>query len=68
MDWIYFEPRLDETYSINTFDDGNDKYRSYANVWNIYGTWRGKVAIVNEYDKSVRIESISEWKLTRHGR
>ena len=63
MAWIYYEPRSDEEYSIRVFDDGNDRYAEYVNVWHKYGEWRGKVAIVNSVDTRVRIDSISAWKL-----
>ena len=67
MAWIYYEPRSDEEYSIRVFDDGNDRYSEYVNVWHKYGEWRGKVAIVNSVDTRVRIESISAWKLDSRG-
>ena len=63
MDWIYYEPRLGEEYSIRVFDDGNERYAGYVNSWHKYGEWRGKVALVNSVDRTVRVESISEWKL-----
>lgn len=63
MEWIYYEPRCSEEYSIRVFDDGNERYMVYANSWYMYGEWRGKVALVNKYDTRVKIESISEWKL-----
>ena len=63
MAWIYYEPRSGEEYSIRVFDDGNDRYAEYVNVWHKYGEWRDKVAIVNSVDMRVRIESISAWKL-----
>lgn len=62
MDWNYYEPRLGEEYSISVFDDGNEKYMRYVNVWHKYGEWRGKVALVNKVDRSIKIESISAWK------
>ncbi len=64
MDWKYYEPKTDVEYSINTFDDGNDEYKYYTNVWYVYGNWLGKVAIVNKRDKTMRIKSISAWKLS----
>lgn len=67
MDWIYYEPRSSEEYSIRVFDDGNERYAGYANVWQKYGEWRGKVALVNKVDRSIKIESISEWKLDSRG-
>jgi hypothetical protein len=63
MDWIYYEPRSSEEYSIRVFDDGNERYAGYVNVWYKYGEWRGKVALVNSVDMTVRVESISAWKL-----
>jgi hypothetical protein len=63
MDWIYYEPRCSEEYSVRVFDDGNERYAGYVNVWHKYGEWRGKIAIVNSVDRTVRLESISEWKL-----
>jgi hypothetical protein len=63
MDWFYYEPRLGEEYSVRVFDDGNERYAGYVNVWHKYGEWRGKVALVNAVDRSIKIESISEWKL-----
>jgi hypothetical protein len=67
MDWIYYEPRSSERYSIRVFDDGNERYAGYVNVWHKYGEWRGKVALVNSVDRAVRIESISAWKLDSRG-
>jgi hypothetical protein len=61
-EWKYFEPDQATTYSINTFDDGNQRFQQYSNSWFLYGKWRGKVALVNAKNPSVRIESISEWK------
>ena len=49
-------------YKITQFDDGLNKYETYVNKWHIYGTWRGKVALVNSIDSSVCIPSISFWK------
>ena len=63
MAWVYYEPLEGEEYSIRVFDDGNDRYAEYVNVWHKYGEWRGKVAIVNSVDRTVRIDSISAWKL-----
>ena len=61
-EWIYFEPDHTNTYIINTFDDGNQRFQQYPNSWFLYGKWKGKVALVNTKYPSVRIESISEWK------
>ncbi len=59
-DWIFFTPS--QKYYVNTFDDGNQKYECVPNVWLLYGTWRDKVALVNQANRNVRIESISSWK------
>ena len=61
-EWTYFTPNTNEVVSINTFDDGNDEYKYYTNRWHIFGKWRGKVALVNTENLTVKIQSISEWK------
>lgn len=61
--WHFFKPDKTVVYEIANFDDGNGRYQNYDNLWYIYGTWRGKVAIINAHDKSVRVDSISRWKL-----
>jgi hypothetical protein len=61
-EWIYFTPDQSRTYSINNFDDGNHKYQQYPNSWLLYGTWRGKLALMNVVSPEIRIMSISEWK------
>lgn len=49
-------------YAIFVFDDGNQRYEAYENVWSIIGYGRGKVKLLNIDDVTV-IESISRWKL-----
>ena len=61
--WYYFPPDKSVIYEITAFDDGNDKYQKYVNQWYIYGSWRGKVALVNAVDQNIRLTSISKWKL-----
>ena len=61
-EWVYFKPNPQEIYTINTFDDGNEKYNYYTNHWYIFGKWRGKVALVNTENQTIKISSISEWK------
>ena len=63
--WTYFEPDHTQSYMINTFDDGNQRFEQYTNSWLKYGEWRGKVALVNAINPTIRIESISEWKTLR---
>lgn len=63
-EWIFFEPNQnDGVYEINTFDDGNEKYRDYVNQWVLFGSWRGKYAVINQTNTDIKINSISQWKL-----
>jgi hypothetical protein len=61
--WRFFGPDKSLVYEITNFDDGNDKYQKYINRWYIYGSWRGKVALMNAEDQIIRLASISKWKL-----
>jgi hypothetical protein len=61
-DWIYYEPDTSKIYTIGTFDDGNEKYKYYTNRWHVFGKWRGKVALVNAENQTIKISSISDWK------
>ena len=61
--WTFMSPNYEKMYKINVFDDGNEEYKPYTNKWIIFGTWKGKVALVNYYLQDVIIKSISEWKL-----
>ena len=61
-DWMYFEPNVSNTVEIIVFDDGNEKYTYYTNKWHIFGKWRGKIALVNADNNTIKINSISEWK------
>ena len=61
-DWIYFKPDTNNVISIITFDDGNDQYKYYTNRWYMTGKWRGKIALVNAENQTIKISSISEWK------
>lgn len=63
--WIYFDPIMDFTYEINTFDDGNQKYKDNINKWYIFGQWRGKCALVNYENPLIKISSISNWKISK---
>ena len=65
-EWTYFKPDESLIYTINTFDDGNQRFQQHPNSWFKYGEWRGKIALVNKSNTSVRIESISEWKTMHH--
>ena len=62
--WKMTPVNMEERYTIAVFDDSNETCERYANVWHIYGEWRGKVALVNTENWTVRIESISAWKVS----
>jgi hypothetical protein len=64
-DWIYFTPNTEDVYTIFVYDDGNQTYEEYTNEWLINGKWRGKCALINVKDPSVKIHSISKWKLCK---
>ena len=64
-DWIYFTPNTEDVYSITVYDDGNQPYEAYTNKWLINGKWLGKCALINVKDPSVKIMSISKWKLNK---
>lgn len=50
-------------YKINIFDDGNEKYKQYQNIWEIYSVWKGKVSLINKKNNDIKITSISAWKI-----
>ena len=64
-EWNYFEPNQQEIYTIHIFDDGNNQFEIYENKWLVFGTWRGTYAIVNKANPTVKINSISTWKLSK---
>lgn len=49
-------------YIIKVFDDGNEKYKIYHNLWEKYNSYLGKISLRNVKDPSVIIKSISQWK------
>lgn len=64
MDWQLFNSQKPYFCEINTFDDGNDKYRVFKNNWLILGTNnRGKYLIKHKEDNSIKPFSISSWKV-----
>lgn len=64
-DWVFFTPNTDHIYIINIYDDGNKAYEQYLNEWVIYGKWKGKRALINLKNPSIKINSISRWKIMR---
>jgi hypothetical protein len=49
-------------YKINTFDDGNEKYKEYLNEWYVLYTQNGKYMLKN-IKNGLIINSISSWKV-----
>ena len=64
-DWIYFTPNLQDIHKINVYDDGIQVYEQYTNKWAINGIWKGKFSLINIEVPSIKISSISQWKITR---
>jgi hypothetical protein len=62
-DWIFFTPNIQEIYGINVYDDGNQVYEQYENKWFMFGSWRGKCALVNTNKSDIK--SISLWKIIK---
>tara|TARA_Y100000591_G_C21842551_1_gene706613 strand:+ start:1114 stop:1308 length:195 start_codon:yes stop_codon:yes gene_type:complete len=51
---------------INVFDDGNQIYEKYENIWIVFETFAGggKLRLFNLKEKDVKLYSISTWKVT----
>lgn len=49
-------------YKIWVFDDGNGKYESYENIWEMYNNLGGKISLRNVKDPTIELKSISRWK------
>ena len=76
-EWTFYMPNAEEIYKIIIFDDGNEKYNNeiyqneiyqneiYQNEWLIAGHWRGKIRLINRKDSSIKIQSISKWKIIK---
>ena len=65
MDWILFKDNFDKC-TISWFDDGNQKYKSFHNLWYIIGTNnKGKYKLKNIKNPGILIDSISTWKTTK---
>ena len=50
---------------INVFDDGNQIYKKYENIWIVFDTFAGggKVRLFNFKDNDIKLYSISTWKV-----
>ena len=64
-EWDMITPDITEIWEVTTFDDGNARMSRVPNSWIIYGSWKGKVAIINTSNPNTRIPSISMWKIRR---
>ena len=55
---------IDNIVEIHTFDDGNQRYKSYNNKWKIMETmYNGcKFKLINYEQNDIIIYSISSWK------
>ena len=52
-----------KTFSIHTFDDGNQQYEQYKNEWIVTDlNNRGKCSLRNVHN-NIEIKSISCWKI-----
>ena len=63
--WVMYDSLPKILYRINIFDDGNESLKQLDNLWYIYGSYKGKVAIVNAVDSKSLVFSISMWKLEK---
>jgi len=63
--WNYFTPNEKQIYKVYVFDDGNQIYAHYVNEWLIIGEWEGKISLINVDSSSIRISSISRWKVVK---
>ena len=60
--WVDYIPK-NTLCSISVFDDGNEIYKKYTNIWNIMKTNnKGKVRLLNNIE-NVILPSISSWKI-----
>ena len=66
FDWLMYPPDTSYVITIKIFDDDNQQYIEYPNIWHKYGECKGKIAIVNAVNANIRIESISIWKTQPH--
>ena len=57
---------IGDNVEIHTFDDGNQKFSNYKNIWIIEDLMynKGKTKLKNRDNIKIIITSISSWKLT----
>jgi hypothetical protein len=54
---------MKDYYKIIVFDDGNQKYKTLENKWNIIGSPYPEKVRIQNIDMITIIESISKWKV-----
>ena len=57
---------MNKIVEIIVFDDGNDEFKEYENIWKITKEMfnGGKVELTNMENNKIKINSISAWKNT----
>jgi len=66
MEWTLFTEDLKKC-TITWYDDGNNKYELYNNLWFIIGdNNQGKIKLKNIENSAIIIDSISNWKTTMY--
>jgi len=55
---------MNKIVEIIVFDDGNDEFKEYENIWKITKEMfnGGKVELTNMENNRIKINSISAWK------
>jgi hypothetical protein len=55
---------MNKIVEIIVFDDGNDEFKEYENIWKITKEMfnGGKVELTNMENNRIKIKSISAWK------
>jgi len=55
---------MNKIVEIIVFDDGNDEFKGYENIWKITKEMfnGGKVELTNMENNKIKINSISAWK------
>jgi hypothetical protein len=54
-----------EKYNNEKYDNEIYDNKIYKNEWLIAGHWGGKIRLINKKDPSVKVQSISKWKIIK---
>lgn len=54
-----------EKFNNEKFNNEWFNNEKFNNEWLIGGVWRGKIRLINRYDSTVIIKSISKWKIIK---